>query len=120
MNGSRLILKGLSELDAEELSEALGADAEIVEPEVPEGTIAEPATISAIIMLSPLVIGALTVWMSKPRRSYLRKETMQFVDEKGRIFSKTLEIRASSEDEAQAQIAAEFTKWMTEIPKFGL
>jgi hypothetical protein len=111
MRATKLIIGGLSSLDEEELREALGEEVEFDEPAVPEGTLAEPATITAIITLGSLAIAALATYLSKGRRSYLHKETFRIQHPDGRIEERTLEVRAASEEEAKAQIMAQISKW---------
>jgi len=117
MEPPKLIIRGLSSLDEEELREALGDNVEVNEPEVPEGTLAEPATITAIIILGSMTIGALALWLSKKRRSHLYRETFRIVHPDGRVEERTLEVRASSEEEAKAEIMAQVGKWMSEAAK---
>lgn len=118
MNEIFFVFPGLSELDAEEIQEALDDKVEIVEPDVPEGTIAEPATIAAIVTISPLIIGALAMWLSKKRRAYLRKETILLKLPNGAVLEKTLEIKSSSEEETREEIAAAFNNWLADVPKY--
>ena len=59
---------GLSGLDQEELQELLHEKVQFEEPSVPEGTLAEPATIAAIVTLGSGVLFAFATWLSKRRR----------------------------------------------------
>ena len=106
-----MVIAGLSSLDEEELRDAIG-DVEFDEPVVPEGTLAEPATITAIVTLGSLAIAALAAYLSKRRRRYLLKQAFRVVHPDGRIEERTLEVRASSEDEAKAEILAQLNKWI--------
>ena len=69
MGHPTLELTGLSDLDTEELLVAMGDHVDLRRPEVPEGTLAEPATVVAIITIgSPIVLNALAIWLATPRR----------------------------------------------------
>jgi hypothetical protein len=83
MKAPKLIISGLSGLDEEEMKEALGDAVEFDEPDVPEGSLAEPATISAIVTLSAMVISALAVYLNKPRRKYLLQKAVKIVHPDG-------------------------------------
>jgi hypothetical protein len=60
-------LSGLSALDQEELKDLVGNAAEFKEPVVPEGTLAEPATITAIVRLGSLVIASIAAYGIRKR-----------------------------------------------------
>lgn len=108
----KLIISGLSSLDEEELREALGNNVDFNEPDVPEGTLAEPATITAIVILGSMSLATFALWLSKKRRSYLRTETLRVIDKDGNVTERTLRVRASSEEEANAEIAAQLKSWL--------
>ncbi|MFN0139086.1 MAG: hypothetical protein ACKVQW_03230 [Pyrinomonadaceae bacterium] len=110
MNPPKLIISGLTPLDEEQLRELLEDAVEFDEPQVPEGTLAEPATITAIIALSSMAIGALAVYLNKSRRSYLLEKAVKVVHPDGRVEEVTLKVQASSSEEAKQQLAAELTK----------
>ena len=110
MEAPKLIISGLSSLDEEQLKEALGDEVEFDEPEVPEGTLAEPATITAIVTLSAMAISALAVYLNKTRRRYLLEKAVKVVYPDGRIEEVTLKVEASSSEEAKTQLAAELAK----------
>lgn len=95
---------GLSDLDREELQDILKDQVQFDEPEVPEGTLAEPATIAAIVTLGSGVLAAFAIWLSKRRRSYLWQETVRIQHPDGRIEERRLTVKASSEAEAKAEI----------------
>lgn len=105
-------LSGLNELDAEELLEAVGPTVELQRPEVQEGALAEPATITAVVALTSALMPVVALWLSKGRRSYLRKQTFKITHPDGRVEERTLEVRASSQDAATAEILAELEKWI--------
>lgn len=110
MEAPKLIISGLSSLDEEEMKESLGDAVEFDEPQVPEGTVAEPATITAVVTLTAMAISALAVYFNKTRRRYLLEKAVKIVHPDGRIEETTLRIEASSSEEAKAQLAAELTK----------
>ena len=110
MEAPKLIISGLSSLDEEQMKESLGDAVVFDEPEVPEGTLAEPATITAIITLSAMAISALAVYFNKTRRRYLLEKTVKIVYPDGRVEEVALKIEASSSEEAEAKLAAELTK----------
>lgn len=110
MKAPKLIISGLSSLDEEEMKEALGDAVEFNEPEVPEGSLAEPATITAIVTLSAMAISALAVYLNKPRQKYRVQKAFKIVHPDGRIEEATLRIEASSSEEGKAQLAAELAK----------
>ena len=110
MKAPNLMISGLSSLDEEEMKEALGDAVEFDEPEVPEGSLAEPATITAIVTLGAMAISALAVYLNKPRRRYLLEKAVKIIHADGRVEETTLKIEASSSEEAKAQLAAELAK----------
>jgi hypothetical protein len=66
----KLYVEGLNPLDAEELKEALGDKGmELRQPEVPEGTLAEPATITVILTLGSFAAVDFALWLSKGQSS---------------------------------------------------
>jgi hypothetical protein len=95
---------GLSGLDQEELQELLHEKVQFEEPSVPEGTLAEPATIAAIVTLGSGVLFAFATWLSKRRRSYLWQQTIRIHHPDGRVEEQSLTVKAASEDEVKAQV----------------
>ncbi|MBD2318055.1 hypothetical protein [Phormidium tenue] len=112
MESPKLIISGLNSLDEEELREVLGEEVEFEEPKVPEGSLAEPATIAAIVTLGSLAITALAIYLSKSRRRYILERKIRIIHPDGRIEEHILNIQANSEDEANAQILAELSKFL--------
>ena len=111
MAATKLIIPGLSSLDEEELRELLGDQVTFQEPEVPEGSLAEPTTIIAVIVLGSIALNGLAAYLSKGRRRYVQRQTFRVVHPDGRVEERKLEIEASSEDEVKAEILAELSKW---------
>jgi hypothetical protein len=116
MESSKLIISGLNSLDEVELSEALGENVEFEEPDVPEGSAAEPATIAAIVTLGSLSIAALAVYLSKARRRSVLKYTIRKVHLDGRIEEFIIDLDSSSEEAANPKILAELSKWIAPTP----
>lgn len=117
MESPKLIISGLNSLDEEELREALSENVEFEEPEVPEGTLAEPATIVAIVTLGSLTIAALAAYLSKARRRTILTHTFRIIHPDGRVEEHTITIDATSEEEVKAQIFAELSKWISPAPQ---
>ena len=117
MESVKIVIPGLTELDEEELRELLPEGVEFDRPETPEGSLAEPTTITAIIILAPLAITTLALWASKARRSFIRSERIKIIHPDGRVEERSLDVKASSEEEAKAGIAAELGKWLSEVQK---
>jgi|SRR5689334_12862301 len=110
---TRLALDGLNALDAEELKEALGNESvQLTQPEAPEGNLAEPTTISALITLSPLVAGLVAAWISKPRRRKIARRKTRIIRADGTIEEKEWEINDLKEDAIKSQVFAQLTKWL--------
>jgi len=114
------MFSGLSELDAEELIEAVGDEAEIARKEVPEGTLGEPVTIAAIVLLTPMAIGALSLWLSKARRKDVLLQKTRLIHPDGTIEERYLKISSLKEDEAKAETASKIGDWIAETQKNAL
>lgn len=110
--GEFLIFGGLSALDKAELSDQFGAAVSFVEPEVPEGNLAEPATIAAVVSLGSLAIGVLAAYVSKRRRQYLLRERFRRTYPDGSYEEHSFEIKASDEDEVKAEVIKQLGGWL--------
>jgi hypothetical protein len=113
----KLIISGLNSLDEVELRDVLGEGVEFDEPEVPEGTLAEPGTITAIVIIGKLTIAALAVYLSKGRRRAALKKNTRIIYPDGRIEEQTLEIEATSEEGVKAQVFAWLSKLISQAPQ---
>src|SRR5258708_7262112 len=96
---NKLHIEGLNPLDAEELKAAINNNGlELFQPEAPEGTIAEPATITAILTLGAFTAVDLATWISKGRRRRVLKRSVKIAHPDGRIEERQWEVDESSED----------------------
>jgi len=110
---AKLYIAGLSSLDKEELEEVIGKSAlETYEPEVPEGTLAEPVTITAILTLGSFATVAFATWASKGRRRKLLKRTVKIVHPDGTIEERNWEVDEASEDAIKSGVIAQLGKWL--------
>jgi hypothetical protein len=113
MEHSKLVLSGLSSLDEEELLEALGKDqVEFIKAKPPEGSLAEPATITAVIVLTSAGIAALTAYLAKGRRRRILKGVKKIIHPDGRIEEMTIDLDEASEDALKASVLGELGKWI--------
>jgi hypothetical protein len=109
----KLYIAGLSSLDKEELEEAIGKTAlETYQPEVPEGSLAEPATITAILTLGSFATVAFATWASKGRRRKLLKGSVKIVHPDGRVEERSWEVDEGSEDAIKSGVIAQLGKWL--------
>jgi hypothetical protein len=109
----KLLLEGLNSLDAEELKEAVGVQAvEFVAPEVPEGTIAEPTAITALITLTPIVAATVSAYLAKPRHKKFRRSKFRTIHPDGRIVEREWETRETTEEAIKSQLLSQLTKWL--------
>ena len=110
---NQLILTGLNSLDEEELKEALGdSGMEVVKPKVPEGSLAEPATITVVLYLGSIALTSLAVWLSKGRRRHYLAAAHKVVHPDGTTEEKTFELDESSEDAVKASVLAQLRNWV--------
>ena len=109
---TQLIVGGLSALDKEELELQLGAAIGFVEPSVPQGTLAEPATIAAVITLGSIAITAFGAWLSKARQKHLLRERFRVLHPDGSSEEHVLEIQSSSEDAIKAEVIRQLRGWI--------
>jgi len=110
---NRLVLTGLNSLDEQELIEALGTNGvEIVKPEVPEGSLAEPATITVVLYLGSIALTSLAVWLSKGRRRKVLAATQKVVRADGTVEEKTFQLDESSEDAVKASVLSQLRNWV--------
>ena len=109
----KLYITGLSSLDQEELAKAIGKDAfETYQPEVPEGTLAEPATITAILTLGSFATVAFATWASKGRRHKLLKNNVKITHKDGTVEERSWEVDEGSEKEIESKILAQLGTWL--------
>ena len=105
MNDFQLMITGLSSLDQEESAEAIGDDSvQFSRPDVPEGTLAEPATISAVIALGTIALNGLVVWLSKARRKHTSAFRYRLVRPNGEVVEIALDLNDASEGAVKSQI----------------
>lgn len=112
MSTQTLEFVGLSSLDQEELREVAGEVVTFQEPEVPEGMLAEPATIAAIVTLGSLSLVTLAAYLAQPRRRRMLRHAVRITHADGRIEEQTFEISASDQDGVKAEILAQLGKWV--------
>ena len=116
MKSAELVISGLSSLDEEELREALGGGSgdriTFSRPEVPEGSLAEPATITAVVTLGSIGLSALAAWLSKARRRRIARGKFRLVRPDGTVEEKSWELEESSEDAVKSKVLAELTNWI--------
>jgi hypothetical protein len=108
-----LYLEGLNPLDAEELKEALGDNGmELRQPEVPEGMLAEPGTITVILTLGSFAAVDFALWLSKGRRRRLLKRSVRVIHPDGRIEEDSWEVKVGTDEAIKAAVIAQFGKWL--------
>jgi len=109
----KLYITGLNALDKEELEEAIGKTAfEAYQPEVPEGNLAEPATITAILTLGSFATVAFATWASKGRRRKLLRRSVKISYSDGRVEERSWEVDEASEDAIKQGVLAQLGKWL--------
>ena len=117
MDDTQLIISGLSSLDEEELLEAVGDKAvQFVRPEAPEGTLAEPGTITVIIVLGTIALNGLVAWLAKGRRRRTSNFRYRIVRPNGETVEMELDLSDSSEEALQPKVLAEISKWVPSLP----
>jgi hypothetical protein len=113
MASTRLAISGLSSLDAEELREALGGDTlQIVRPESPEGTLAEPVTITAIIVLGSIALTNLAVWICKKRRHPSERFKFKLTRPDGEVLEVLLDTSQGSEEPCKEGVLSQLGQWI--------
>ena len=113
MSELKIQFEGLNALDAEELKAVMGSSGlELDEPAVPEGTLAEPATITAILALGPTAIATLALWLSKGRRGHVLRHKAKIIHPDGRVEEQSWEIKDTSEAAVKSQVISKLGKWI--------
>lgn len=109
----KLYIEGLNPLDAEELQEALrDKGMEIKQPATPEGTLAEPATITVILTLGSFAAVDFALWLSKGRRRRLLKRSVRVVHPDGRIEENAWEVKEGTDEAIKSGVIAQLGKWL--------
>jgi hypothetical protein len=117
MADTEFIISGLTTLDEEELREALPeGQVDTVRSTVPEGTLAEPATITAIVTLGSIALAGLSAWLSKARRRRVSKFRYKVRKADGETVDVELDLDESSEDAVKASVMAQLSKWVSPSP----
>lgn len=112
----KLVISGLNELDAKEITELLKEDVEIAKPNVPEGSLAEPVSSIAIITISSLALASLSIFLSKARRKTMLTRSFRIIHADGRIEEFKLDLITYSEEAAKAdEILEGFSKFLPNI-----
>jgi hypothetical protein len=75
-------------------------------------TLAEPATITAILTLGSFGTVAFATWMSKGRRRKLLKRSVKIVHPDGSVEERTWEVDEASEDAIKPGVIAQLGKWL--------
>lgn len=113
MSSTQLVISGLGKLDAEELREALGENGvSLAEPETPEGALAEPATITAVIVLGSIALGALAAWLCKKRRNPSRRFKFKITKPNGEVVEVSLNTGESSQEPCKKNVLAQIGDWI--------
>jgi hypothetical protein len=114
MKSPELVITGLTTLDEVELREALPeAEVETMQSTVPEGTLAEPATIAAIVTLGSMALKPLTLWILKRWRRRVSKLRFKIRKPDGEMVDLALDLDQSSEDAVNASVMAQLGKWIS-------
>jgi hypothetical protein len=110
---AELVIGGLSALDREELKEILSPDqVAFNEPGIPEGSLAEPAAIAAIIVLTPITIAALGLYFGRKIRLHTFDESVEITRPDGTKLKHRLQVRAKSAEEANTQVLAQLQQFL--------
>jgi hypothetical protein len=113
MAAPTLIISGLTSLDEAELLEKLPETyVETHKTAVPEGSLAEPATITAIVTLGSVTIAGLTAWLAKPRRRKISSFTYKLRKPDGTLVNVEMLSDEQSEEAAKASILAQLGQWV--------
>jgi hypothetical protein len=112
MAATTLEFIGLSALDQEELQQIGSSDVTFIEPQVPEGMLAEPATIAAIVTLGSLSLVTLAAYLAQGRRRHLLKRSVRITHPDGRVEERTLVISSSTQDGVKAEILGQLAAWI--------
>jgi hypothetical protein len=117
MANTEFIITSMTTLDEEELREALPeGQVKTVRPTVPEGTLAEPATITAVVTLGSITLAGLSAWLSKGRRRRVSRFSYKVRKPDGEIVDVKLDLDQSSEDAVKANVMAQLGKWISPSP----
>jgi hypothetical protein len=118
MKSPELVITGLTTLDEVELRDALPeGEVETMHSTVPEGTLAEPATITAIVQIGgSIALGLLSLWISKTRRRRVSKLRYRVRKPDGEMVDVAFDLDQSSEDAVNASVMAELGKWIATPP----
>jgi hypothetical protein len=117
MPDTELIITGMTTLDEVELRKALPAGGvETIRGTVPEGTLAEPATITAVVTLGSLALTALSAWIVKGRRRRVSKLRYKVRKPDGEVVDLSLDLDENSEDAGKASVMAQLRKWIPPLP----
>ena len=109
----KLCITGLTSLDLEELEESIGESVlEVYRPEVPEGALAEPVTITVVLTLAPLAATAFAVWASKGRRRKLLKHSVKVMHADGTVEERSWEVEEHSEEAIKSGVIERLRKWL--------
>lgn len=113
MSETELVISGLGNLDAEELRDALGENSlRLVRPEVPEGTLAEPTTITAVIVLGSIALSSLAAWICKKRRNPSKRFKFKLTRPDGEVIEVALNTDEGSEEPCKKNVLAQLGQWI--------
>ncbi len=106
-----LTIHGLSKLDAEELRDTVGIEGvALQEPPTPEGTLAEPATITAVIVLGSIALGSLAAWLCKKRRNPSKRMQFKVTKPSGETVEVMLSVDGSTEEPCKENVLEQLGK----------